>query len=61
MPVLSIWDLLSERFEDRPGTTLILDAYLDNSQYGSHIRSKGYHLILKQKFGKDGICVYFAF
>jgi len=58
MPVLSIWDLLSERFEDRPGTTLVLDAYLDNSQYGSYIRSKGYRLILKQKFGKDGICVY---
>jgi 4-amino-4-deoxy-L-arabinose transferase-like glycosyltransferase len=56
--VLSIWDLLSGRFEDRPGTTLVLDAYLDNSQYGSHIRSKGYRLIIKQMFGKDGVCVY---
>jgi len=61
MPILSIRNLLSGGFEDRPGTTLVLDAYLDNSQYGSYIRSKGYRLILKQKFGKDGICVYFAF
>jgi 4-amino-4-deoxy-L-arabinose transferase-like glycosyltransferase len=58
MPVLSTQDLLRGKFEDRPGTTLVLDAYLDNSQYGSDIRSKGYRLILKQKFGKDGICVY---
>ena len=61
MPVLNILDLLSGRFEDRPGTTLVLDAYLDNSQYGSYIRSKGYRLIIKQRFGKDGVCVYFAF
>jgi 4-amino-4-deoxy-L-arabinose transferase-like glycosyltransferase len=58
IPVLRIQDLSLGRFEDRPGTTLVLDAYLDNSQYGSDIRSKGYRLILKQKFGKDGICVY---
>jgi 4-amino-4-deoxy-L-arabinose transferase-like glycosyltransferase len=58
MPVLSIQDSLAGRFEDRPGTTLVLDAYLDKSRYGSDIRSKGYHLILKQKYGKDGVCVY---
>jgi len=58
MPVLSIQDLSLGRFEDRPVTTLVLDDYLDNSQYGSDIRSKGYHLILQQKFGKDGVCVY---
>jgi 4-amino-4-deoxy-L-arabinose transferase-like glycosyltransferase len=58
MPILSVQDLLLRRFEDRPGTTLVLDAYLDHSQYGSEIRSKGYRLILKQKFGKDGICIY---
>jgi 4-amino-4-deoxy-L-arabinose transferase-like glycosyltransferase len=58
MPILSVQDLSVGRFEDRPGTTLVIDAYLDNSQYGSDIRSKGYRLILKQKFGKDGICVY---
>ena len=58
MPILSAQDLLLGRFENRLGTTLVLDAYLDNSQYGSDIRSKGYRLILKQKFGKDGICVY---
>ncbi|NWG01490.1 MAG: glycosyltransferase family 39 protein [Syntrophaceae bacterium] len=61
IPVLSLEDLLLGRFEDRSGTTLLLDAYLDDSRYGSHIRSRGYRLILKQKFGKDAICVYSAF
>lgn len=61
MPILSVYDLLSGRFEDRPGISLVLDAYLDDSRYGSEIRSKGYRLIMRQKFGKDAICVYSAF
>jgi 4-amino-4-deoxy-L-arabinose transferase-like glycosyltransferase len=58
MPILSVQDLSLGRFEDRPGTTLVLDAYIDNSRFGSEIRSKGYRLLLKQKFGKDVICIY---
>ena len=58
IPILNDQDVLWGRFEDRVGTTLVLDAYLDNSQYGSNLQSKGYRLILKQKFGKNGICVY---
>ncbi len=58
IPVLSVQDLSLGRFEDRLGTTLVIDDYLDNSQYGSNLQSKGYRLILKQKFGKDGVSVY---
>ena len=58
IPVLIVQDVLCGRFEDRPGTTLVIDAYLDSNQLRSNIRSKGYRLILKQKFGKDGVCVY---
>lgn len=58
MPILSVQDLSLGRFEDRLGTTLVLEAYLDNHQLLSNLQSKGYHLILKQKFGKDGVSVY---
>ena len=58
MPVLSFQGLLLGKFEDRPGTTLIIDTYLLGIQRVSDIQSKGYRLILKQKFRKDWVCVY---
>ena len=58
MPVLSFRGLLLGKFEDRPGTTLIIDTYLAGIQHDSDIQSKGYHLILKQKLRKDWVCVY---
>jgi len=58
MPVLSFQGLLLGKFEDRPGTILVIDTYLASIRHDSDIQTKGYRLILKQKFGKDWVCVY---
>jgi len=59
MPVLNNQDLLSGRFEDQPGTTLVIDSYYDDNQLFSTLRSKGYRLLLQKKYGKTaGVCVY---
>lgn len=58
MPVMSPRGLLLGKFEDRPGTILVVDAYRAGIQHDSDIQSKGYRLILKQKFSKEWICIY---
>ncbi len=60
IPVLNDQDLLLSRFEDLPGTTLVIDSLCDDNQLLSNLRSKGYSLILqKKKYGKEaGVCVY---
>jgi 4-amino-4-deoxy-L-arabinose transferase-like glycosyltransferase len=58
IPVLNVQDLLQGRFEDLPGTTLVMDSYCDDNQLISNLRSKGYRLILHKKFEKDEFCVY---
>jgi hypothetical protein len=57
-PVLNAQDLLLGRFEDRQGTTLVVESRPDDNQLLSHLRPKGYRLILDKKFGKNSICIY---
>ncbi len=56
IPVLKAQDLLMGRFEDRQGTTFVLESYRDDNQLLSYLRRKGYRLILDKKFGK--YCVF---
>jgi hypothetical protein len=58
-PVLNHGDLLLGRFEDRQGTTLVVESYQDDSELLSYLQSKGYRLLLQKKYGKaSGVCVY---
>ena len=58
-PVLNSQDLLLGRFEDQPGTTLVIDSYYDDNQLFPTLQSKGYRLFLQKKYGKaSGVCVY---
>ena len=56
--VLNAQDLLLGRFEDRQGTTLVVESYWDDNQFLSYLQSKGYRLILHKKFGKNCVCIY---
>ena len=56
--VLNAQDLLLGRFEDRQGTTLVVESYWDDNQLLSYLQSKGYRLILHKKFGKNCVCIY---
>lgn len=59
MPVLNRKDFLLGRFEDRPGTTLVIDSLCDNNQLLSNLLTKGYRPLLQKKFRKDEVvCVY---
>jgi 4-amino-4-deoxy-L-arabinose transferase-like glycosyltransferase len=59
MPVLKEQDLLTGRFEDRPGTILVVDSYDNNNELLSILRSKGYHAISQRKYAKTvGVYVY---
>ena len=58
MPVLNRKDFLLGRFEDQPGTTLVIDSLCDNNQLLSNLLSKGYRPLLQKKFVKYGVCVY---
>jgi 4-amino-4-deoxy-L-arabinose transferase-like glycosyltransferase len=59
IPVLNDQDVLSGRFEDRPGTILLIDSYTSDNQLFSTIQSKGYHLLLQKKYGKTaGVYAY---
>jgi len=59
IPVLKNQDVLSGRFEDRPGTTLVIDSLCDNDQLLSNLQTKGYRLLSQRKYGKAaGVCVY---
>jgi len=57
-PVLNAQDLLLGRFEDRQGTTLVVESRSDDNQLLSYLISKGYRIILDKKFGKICICIY---
>jgi 4-amino-4-deoxy-L-arabinose transferase-like glycosyltransferase len=57
-PVLNAKNLLLGQFEDRQGTTLVVESHPDDNQLLSHLQSKGYRLILDKKFGKISICIY---
>jgi 4-amino-4-deoxy-L-arabinose transferase-like glycosyltransferase len=57
--VLNAQDLLQGRFEDRPGTTLVIDSLCDNAPLLSNLRSKGYRLLSQRKYRKSTeVCVY---
>jgi 4-amino-4-deoxy-L-arabinose transferase-like glycosyltransferase len=58
IPVLNDQDLLSKRFEDRPGTTLLVDSYYPDNSLFSILQSRGYHLLFQKKYGKTA-GVYF--
>jgi 4-amino-4-deoxy-L-arabinose transferase-like glycosyltransferase len=57
--VLNDEDLLLGRYEDRPGTTFVIDSLCDNDQLLSNLQMKGYRLLSQRKYGKTaGVCVY---
>ena len=59
IPILNDQDVLWGRFEDHPGTTLVIDSFCDNDQLLNNLRSKGYRLLSQRKYGKAaGVCVY---
>jgi len=58
IPILNDQDVLWGRFEDRPGTTLVIDSFCDNNQLLTNLLSKGYRPLLQKKFVKYGVCVY---
>ena len=59
IPVLNDQDVLSGRFDDRPGTILLIDSYTSDSQLFSALQLKGYRLLLQKKYGKTvGVYAY---
>jgi hypothetical protein len=52
IPVLNDQDVLSGRFDDRPGTILLIDSYTSDNQLFSTLQSKGYRLLLQKNYGK---------
>ena len=59
MPVLNDQEVLSGRFDDRPGTILLVDSYTSDNQLFPTLQSKGYRLLLQKKYGKTaGVYVY---
>jgi 4-amino-4-deoxy-L-arabinose transferase-like glycosyltransferase len=59
IPVLNDQDVLSGRFDDRPGTILLIDSYTSDNQLFPTLQSKGYRPLLQKKLGKsDEVCVY---
>jgi 4-amino-4-deoxy-L-arabinose transferase-like glycosyltransferase len=59
IPVLNDQDVLSGRFDDRPGTILLVDSYTSDNQLFPTLQSKGYRLLLQKKYGKTaGVYVY---
>jgi len=58
IPVLNDQDVLSGRFDDRPGTTLVICYHSNDHQLFSTLRSKGYRPLLQKKFGREEINVY---
>ena len=59
IPVLNDQDVLSGRFDDRPGTILLIDSYTSDNQLFSTLQSKGYRLLLQKNYGKTaGVYVY---
>jgi 4-amino-4-deoxy-L-arabinose transferase-like glycosyltransferase len=59
IPVLNDQDLLSGRFDDRPGTILLIDSYTRDNPLFPTLQSKGYRLLLQKNYGKTaGVYVY---
>jgi 4-amino-4-deoxy-L-arabinose transferase-like glycosyltransferase len=59
IPVLNDQEVLSGRFDDRPGTILLVDSYTSDSDLFPTLQSKGYRLLLQKKYGKTaGVYVY---
>jgi hypothetical protein len=59
IPVLNDQDVLSGRFDDRPGTILLIDSYTSDNRLFPTLQSKGYRLLLQKKYGKTaGVYVY---
>jgi len=59
IPILNDQDVLWGRFEDRPGTTLVIDSLCDNNRLLSHLLSRGYRPLMQKKFRKNEvICIY---
>jgi 4-amino-4-deoxy-L-arabinose transferase-like glycosyltransferase len=59
IPVLNDQDVLSGRFDDRPGTILLIDSYTSDNRLFSTLQSKGYHLLSQKKYGKTaGVYAY---
>ncbi len=56
--VLNDQDVLSGRFDDRPGTTLVICHDGNDHPLFSTLRSKGYRPLLQKKFGREEINVY---
>lgn len=58
IPILNDQDLLLGKFEDRLGTTLIVNSICNNNQLVSNLRSKGYRLLLRKEFEKAEVYVF---
>jgi 4-amino-4-deoxy-L-arabinose transferase-like glycosyltransferase len=59
MPVLNDQDVLSGRFDGRPGTILLIDSYTSDNQLFPALQLKGYRLLLQKKYGKTaGVYAY---
>jgi 4-amino-4-deoxy-L-arabinose transferase-like glycosyltransferase len=58
IPVLNDQDVVSGRFEDQPGTILLIDSYTSDNQLFSILQSKGYRLLFQKNYGKTA-GVYF--
>jgi 4-amino-4-deoxy-L-arabinose transferase-like glycosyltransferase len=59
IPVLNDQGVLSGRFDDRPGTILLIDSNRSDNPLFSAVRSKGYRLLTQKKYGKTaGVYLY---
>ena len=57
--VLNDQDVLSGRFDDRPGTIFLIDSYTSDSPLFPTLQSRGYRPLLQKKYGKTaGVYVY---
>jgi 4-amino-4-deoxy-L-arabinose transferase-like glycosyltransferase len=57
--VLNDQDVLSGRFDERPGTILLVDSYASDNQLFPALQLKGYRLLLQKKYGKTaGVYAY---
>jgi len=59
IPILNDQDVLSGRFDDRPGTIFLIDSYTSDNPLFPTLQSKGCRLLLQKKYGRtDGLSVY---
>jgi hypothetical protein len=63
IPALYLHDLSPGRFENRPGTTLLIESYgtvCDDNQILSNLRSKGYRPLFQKKFNKHEVVYVYS-